>query len=91
MWRGDHNLPTHEQGITTLGTPLRHADFVQGQLWDQGVLPGALARSSHTTHVGNGKSVCVRRFVLEKRRAFAVNRALGQLGGHTPCDPRTSS
>ena len=31
------------------------------------------------------------RFVLEKRRALAVNRALGQLGRHSPCDPRTSS
>ena len=31
-WRGDHNLPTHEQGITILGTPLGHVDFVQGQL-----------------------------------------------------------
>ena len=60
--------------------------------WDQGVLPDALACSSHTTHVGDGKSsICVGRFVLEKRRALAVNRALGQLGRHSPCDPCTSS
>ena len=51
--------------------------------WDQGVLPNAHARSSHTAHVGNGKSsICVGRSVLEKHRAFAVNRTLGQLGRH---------
>ena len=32
VWRGDHSLPTHEQDITILGTPLGHVDFVQGQL-----------------------------------------------------------
>ena len=32
VWRGDHSLPTHEQGITILATPLGHVDFVQGQL-----------------------------------------------------------
>ena len=31
-WRGDHNLPTHAQGIKLLGTPLQHADFVQRKL-----------------------------------------------------------
>ena len=30
--RGDHSLPTHEQGIAILGAPLGHADFVQDQL-----------------------------------------------------------
>ena len=32
VWRGDHNLPTHAQGIKLLGTLLGHADFVQRKL-----------------------------------------------------------
>ena len=131
VWRGDHNLPTHEQGITILGTALGHEDFVRGQLdekndkhevlldkiskvpdlqcawrsccaplpsklcapgcpscvvfpiradarrWDQGVLPDALARSSHTTHVGNGKSsTCVGRSADGQPRIGPVGQTL---------------
>ena len=31
-WRGDHSLPTREQGLKILGTPLGHPDFVSHQL-----------------------------------------------------------
>ena len=28
VWRGDHELPTHQQGLKVLGVPLGHPDFV---------------------------------------------------------------
>ena len=31
-WRGDPSLPSHEQGIKILGTPLGHRDFVAAQM-----------------------------------------------------------
>ena len=33
MWRGDATLPTEDQGVTILGTPLGHPDFVEASLW----------------------------------------------------------
>ena len=32
VWRGSANLPTTEQGVVILGTPLGHVDFVQEHL-----------------------------------------------------------
>ena len=32
VWRGDHMLPDHQQGIVVLGTPLGHEEFVKSQL-----------------------------------------------------------
>ena len=32
VWRGDHALPLHKQGVTILGTPLGHLVFVEAQL-----------------------------------------------------------
>ena len=29
VWRGDHMLPDHQQGIVVLGTPLGHEEFVK--------------------------------------------------------------
>ena len=31
-WRGDTSLPTSEQGVTVLGTPIGHPDFVEASL-----------------------------------------------------------
>ena len=31
VWRGDHMLPDHQQGIAVLGTPLGHEEFVKVQ------------------------------------------------------------
>ena len=28
VWRGDHEIPTHQQGLKVLGVPLGHPDFV---------------------------------------------------------------
>ena len=32
VWRGDATLPTEDQGVTILGTPLGHPDFVEASL-----------------------------------------------------------
>ena len=32
VWRGSVDAPTHEQGITVLGTPLGHDDFIRAHL-----------------------------------------------------------
>ena len=32
VWRGDATLPTEDQGVTILGTPLGHGDFVVASL-----------------------------------------------------------
>ena len=32
VWRGDSALPSDQQGVTILGTPLGHVDFVRAQL-----------------------------------------------------------
>ena len=32
VWRGDPDLPTRDQGVVILGTPLGHADFVEDHL-----------------------------------------------------------
>ena len=32
VWRGSADLPTSEQGVVILCTPLGHVDFVQGYL-----------------------------------------------------------
>ena len=32
VWRGDHMLPDHQQGIVVFGTPLGREEFVKSQL-----------------------------------------------------------
>ena len=36
VWRGDRRLPSAQQGLTVLGAPVGHPDFVRARLAEKG-------------------------------------------------------
>ena len=44
-WRGDASLPTTEQGVTVLGTPIGHPHFVQNKLHQLSIKHSSLLKA----------------------------------------------